>query len=304
MCLACNFDKAIDFSKGFINIQSSSSLPSGNSDRTISFWLYLPSNADTVSEYTAVYIGSDTCSYGAEFTIEVKAGDIIAIDSCNLGTFYFSSLKLVRNNWNFVVVTLQQGNQATVYVNNVNNKETKTITGSLNTVPIYVRFGSRLVTNTYANAGLMDDIRIWNRVISLSEMETVKRFQLVSYGLVSSWDGSTVTQFNQIRLKDIIGNNNGVLSASGLLVDTCKKGKKKKYFFYFQLNFLQFVHLINLLTSQRDMLNSLHLPLFYHLEIAIEQYLFGYTCLLMQILPLNTLLSILEELLVLLVKNL
>ena len=192
-------------------------MPSGNSDRTISFWLYLPSNANILPEYAVIYIGGTTCSIGQEFMIQITTNDVVTLGSCNLGTWYFSSLKLIRNNWNFVAITFGQTNQATAYVNGANNYQTLTING-INTVASKVRFGSRLLTNTVAGAGYLTDIRIWNRVLTTSEINNVIQFQPVTSGLVSAWDGSL---YANTYLRDIVCFNNGYFSHDNMITNGC-----------------------------------------------------------------------------------
>ena len=175
--------------------------------------------ANTQEEYVFISIGSDQCIPGNDFSIGVFNGDYIGISSCNLGNFVFSSLKLKRDQWNFIVITLSQTNKLTSYLNGFYNNQTITA-NNINTQYNTIEFGRRLINKTTPNAGYLTDIRIWERVISIEEISTVQNFQNVIHGLVAYWDGYV----HNNKLIDYFGNFDGTFSDLGIMVNTCNNG--------------------------------------------------------------------------------
>ena len=194
-------------------------MPTGNSNRTISFWFYFSKNANSEKkDFPIISTTGDNCLLEQDFTILV-VNETLYIDICNLNSFMFTDFKLIRNYWNFVVITFTN-NQATVYINGINN-QTIYING-LNFQPKSIFFGKRLINNqtVTANAGLLTDIRIWRKILTNLEIAIVFNSKPLNHKLVAAWNGITA----QSQLKDEVGNLNGNLSTPNVITNSCNNG--------------------------------------------------------------------------------
>ena len=126
-------------------------------------------------------------------------------------------MKLLRNSWNFVVITFGQLNQATCYIN---NDKSQTITiFFINTKITLVSFGRKHITNKRPNEGFLTDIRMWDRVIDINEITVISKFGNVSDGLIGAWT------FYDNKMIDIVSINSGIIIGNNSIVNLCKNGK-------------------------------------------------------------------------------
>lgn len=118
-------------------------------------------------------------NYKVEFTIEQANGSLTQV---------FSNYQIPINQWTLVNVVFSNGN-VLVYINGqLDNTAniTNTTLSHVSNVPI--RFASTSANNSYFN-GKLDDIGIWNRVLSASEIQ-----QLYSLGQATySWSPGGAT---------------------------------------------------------------------------------------------------------------
>ena len=151
---------------------------------------------------------------GEHFTIKVVDFDVIAIDT-SLTLSKFSSVKLNKNEWNFITITINNSSIINCYVN---NNKTENITMIIsNNQYTNIGFGVDLLSHKTANGGYLTDIRMWNRTLNIDEISNVRNFLSITSGLVAAWD-CTESEF---ILKDKVGNLDGIIYGYGVIVDPC-----------------------------------------------------------------------------------
>jgi hypothetical protein len=134
-------------------------IPAGNSQRSMSAWVYLPAkvnNASTVSVFTASGQQFHLLGFGTDnllFTDGLNAANNISYSEIPIGVWFHYAMTLFANQYAFYVngVSVASGNFG-VAIN----------TGT----PTSVQIGRRSATMT----GFLDDIRIYNRALTPAEI--------------------------------------------------------------------------------------------------------------------------------------
>jgi hypothetical protein len=143
---------------------------SGNSNRTISCWVsqkgVSSKSISLVNLNDGVISGSCYTSSSIETTGNLLAGYLFW-GRCN--DYHWPSSRII-NNWYHLVLTVSN-NQISFYVNDV-LLSTKTLNYSLNTIVSNLILGGGLSNNTENGFwdGLIDDIAIYNRVLTQQEI--------------------------------------------------------------------------------------------------------------------------------------
>lgn len=150
---------------------------SGNSDRTISFWLN-QSNVFTVGECSVFNIynssgGSGECYTSSSIMTGGNLNDnFLFWGRCNDKAFNFSRN---LNTWYHIVLTYSSG-QLKFYINNNLIPATSTTAlAQLNTIATNLVIGGGLSSNN-SNAfwnGKIDDVGVWNRALSQQEITSL-----------------------------------------------------------------------------------------------------------------------------------
>jgi gliding motility-associated-like protein len=179
----------------WIGVSNIVSLPKSGSPRTISFWANRvsiddPSTPDAtvfnfgnhVTQGGQVVSSQFICTYGLTRPYISNGPEKFCYDCSN--TLNGTSQEIKLNQWYNVVITFQDFN-AKVFVNGV--LLFSGFVGSLFDNPLLSNFIiGRAASNTQYFKGYIDDIGIWNRVLSPSEIQQVSTARSVKW-----FDGST-----------------------------------------------------------------------------------------------------------------
>ena len=140
------------------------SLPSGSSARTFSAWIY--PTASSINSNVIMAYGSQTNEPASGISVYNSSGSTYA-RFCGWGDDYSVATALTLNRWTLITATFD-GTTATVYYNGVsvgtsNRSSWSTVLGGT----LYV--GRNLAASGYFQ-GAIDDARIYNRVLSTTEI--------------------------------------------------------------------------------------------------------------------------------------
>jgi hypothetical protein len=169
-----NLTAAYSFN-GSSNIQIPTTMfPSGNSPRTISLWYYTtktPMNVPTYQWWCLFSYGTASTSNAfSAFAYSSNASTYgIRCDEGNMG--FTGSLNLSLNKWNHIVL-VYAGSTTFIYENGVlETSQAQNINTTLSTGFI----GTWLYTSTFPFyvVGSIDDMCIYNRALSLMEIQTL-----------------------------------------------------------------------------------------------------------------------------------
>jgi hypothetical protein len=212
--VAGKIGQALYFNGSTSQISSSDAgLPSGSSARTISMWVYPKAFPNFVH-----FISYGTGSSGQAFAIETDLGANSARLHVNkFGSFSgLSTGSLTLNKWNHIVVTY---NGSTVFFY-INGQASGSAAFALSTTLGSLRLGKWISGGSGESPfnGYMDDVRIYNRALSASEVSQLYNQNATgvdqssavvgpSTGLVGYWtlDGSA-TNWNTNTTRDASGN--------------------------------------------------------------------------------------------------
>lgn len=155
--------KAIQFSDYSSGLNcSANGLPSGNSPRTISVWIYLIKTGDY-----PYFFGYSGGSNGTNFGIGINgSGQILG---AKLGFDYSSGVELPLGKWNHVCATYD-GSTFTMYLNGESCGSTSaTLSTGTETLSIAYNAGQSSSANGFT--GFMRSAKIFNRVLSSEEIQ-------------------------------------------------------------------------------------------------------------------------------------
>jgi len=159
-----------------VTLDSINDLPSGNSKRTITVWFNTP-------EFTSNWQQRPLFSYGATsnysmFTISLWSTDTaelrrIRLDCYNAGCNW--EIQFPLNSWNFLVITYD-GTNATMYLNVTSSYTANpgTVNTNLTGGLKYIGYSSWL-GSYYYHKGYIDEIAVYNRVLSIGEIKNLYR---------------------------------------------------------------------------------------------------------------------------------
>ena len=132
-------------------------------EHTFSFWYYANSwNAGSATSFIAKRNGSST----GQFIARLTSGGVLIIDCGGQGNRWTTSSVLPMSAWTHVVVACSP-TEVTAYVQGVSIGTAQRMAGPLaNSTPLYFAQDA----SQYALNGRMDDIRLFNRVLTQSEV--------------------------------------------------------------------------------------------------------------------------------------
>jgi fibronectin type 3 domain-containing protein len=175
--------KALEFGgmNGYVSLPNSASLDITNPPLSIFAWIKVKEGADTGWIVAKNYDSASNIQYGMFW----RTGDNKIEVYLQGGSRVSSPLNSVlAGNWYFVGFTWD-GQYVRLYINGVQSA-TGTYTGTLTSQP-YLRIGRR-ETSAYPFKGIIDEVRIYNRVLTSDEISNLFQGNEVSLsGLVGLW---------------------------------------------------------------------------------------------------------------------
>lgn len=146
-----------------------------NDNLTLSAWIR-PTNYHTVGYYSLKNIilargPATTYNYALQATDDTTISFIKRTGSEGLQFYHFNSLSNLTNTWTHVVMTVQ-GTTATLYING--SLSSSKVVGPISAVAgdrLYI--GGAGATLETLFSGSIDDVRIYNRIISPTEVQTL-----------------------------------------------------------------------------------------------------------------------------------
>ncbi len=183
------FDSSTDGVSDYVRVPNSTSLNVQTGDMTIAGWVKSYGTATGAG----LFFAKDNCGEGG----------IYSLNSANSGSFTFriqgsssfnasSGSIFALNTWHHVV-GVKTGTTMMLYVDGAQRATTPGLTGvTSNTVPLYFGMRGGTVTNpvgcgTNRFNGEVDDLRIYNRALSTSEITQLYTGEPVNSGLVGLW---------------------------------------------------------------------------------------------------------------------
>lgn len=140
-------------------------LPTGVSERSISGWIKMTSDTATVK----VPFAYGNCSAGGDaFGVFLNASEVLNFWGCGSGDFSTSASVSV-NTWHHITATYDRAN-VRVFLDGVQVGSTTAKTLNTGTVGMFIGNDGTLDPASYAFLGLVDDLRVYNRALSSSEV--------------------------------------------------------------------------------------------------------------------------------------
>jgi len=175
-----------------------------NGDISISAWFYL----DNVSGFKSIVGKRD--GGGTNYVFYVSSAALASYDGSSVRTDTGTTLS--TGQWYHGVLVIDSGTSTTFYVNNSLSSTVASSTITYNDAALQIGFDG---VGSYFD-GYIDDVAIYNRILSSSEVGDLYGGTFPASGLVGKWtmegdSGTTIT--------DSSGNgNNGTASTSGMLI--------------------------------------------------------------------------------------
>lgn len=146
----------------------STNLPLGNSTRTISAWI-----KTNGTWYGRSIVNYGTVSDNLNFFMSCSGTNIGKIQAGEGAAYLIGTSTINTNIWKHVVVSYDATNW-NIYVNGI--LENSTASSAINTIDSIFRIGRSVITNPsdgYYWLGSLDDIRIYNRLLTSNEMNAL-----------------------------------------------------------------------------------------------------------------------------------
>jgi PKD repeat protein len=181
-------------------------------DISIEVWMY-PRVIDT---YKSIIVkgdaAADTITYGLQIQGEGIDGIIRFFQYGSSYDWIDSTVPVVQNDWNYIVVTRDSSNNAKIYLNGELVGSGPLSSGPVSDYPLDIGMHDHATLGAcqYFD-GVLDEIRIWNQVLSA---ETIKQHQC----LVGEWDfneGTGTTAFDNSGFENH-GELNGASWTTGV----------------------------------------------------------------------------------------
>jgi hypothetical protein len=178
---------------------------------TIAFWMY--ANNTTTSTICPLFLGNsfNSDSWGIEFMFNA-GGAYIDIRSA-VGNYQIGNFAVVANTWNHMALTVAYGSVSIVYVNGVQANTggalpaSGVLAGNSQYSINHMRLGSRPSnTSPLAFKGYLDDVRMYNRVLAVSEIMALAKNTIGNYPIMPTSGLQARYQFEN-NVNDSIGNN-------------------------------------------------------------------------------------------------
>ena len=106
----------------------------------------------------------------------------------------------------------------------VTNNQSLVINGINTNRAEFLFFGNNLLINKKHNDGYLADIRLWDKVLNNNEITIVSKFGTVSSGLLSSYDGTVINDFDRKILIDSTFYNNHEIFGENVIINYCDVG--------------------------------------------------------------------------------
>lgn len=192
------------FGKG-VTLNGSQYLQSPDRDRfspsmnniTIASWLYVPPGANQVGNgacggaggYFLAKGNSNNWEYGLEVDSNARiCANLWTLDGTDHGAVQYVAT-IDDGNWHFVVVTIEAGNNMTLYVNGQAQDQVTSFTGSMGNGNWSLDIGRRANDN-YFN-GSIDEIAMWDRILTPKEVENLyHEAYFPGNHIIKSWVGN------------------------------------------------------------------------------------------------------------------
>jgi hypothetical protein len=188
----------------FVNVPNASSLNSNTG--TWSFWL----KTTQTSGFVGLVGKHDASSSVNGITMQLDGGHArVEVKSGNQTTLLTGTTTLSDGQWHLMTLTFQSGGPVVLYIDGRTETSGTAPTFTFNATPL--RFGVMLDTFWTPYNGLLDDVQIYNRVLSASEVQAIYNPVAVAppANLVGWWTGDGN---NPTTAPDIAGINGGTLN--------------------------------------------------------------------------------------------
>lgn len=215
-------DKYADFTKiGYLQSSATVDLTGKSS---VSFWAKIDTTY-TYSGHTYAYMFQWGTSPGSYFNLFVLDGKIRTQHNTGGGWIDNRGNTAVPAGWNHFIITLDPDtNEKKVYLNGVadtwNASYNGGFTGTFSSAQdIYLGYGGG--DPNFNHDGGIDDVRIWNRVLSASEISTL--YSAGAEDAQSITDGLVAKYALDFDAKDSVGSNDGTISGATFSLAGTKK---------------------------------------------------------------------------------
>jgi len=219
-------------SSSFASVADSADLRLNNTDFTLNAWVKMDSYN---SSYGSIIMSKRTpgINSGWTWSITGATGNPTGVASYGPGggnTNAFGSVPVGLSSWHMVtsVYNLASG-QFSIYIDGVLDNTTSGILTANGAITAMLYIGKDDATSSYYFHGAMDDIKIYNRGLSSSEIQqlyNIDNIPSLSNGLLAYWtfDGNgkdlsgntnTATLTNLTSTTDRLGNPNGAFYFNG-----------------------------------------------------------------------------------------
>lgn len=192
---------------GYVEATTTSSLPTIQSNKTVTAWIYANSWSGT-NGFLNVFLNSNAIQFGSR-------GGSFGMWEWG-GGFLVSTANPPIDEWLFVAYT-RNANSHTIWIN---ESTTSSTSDGQSGQPTNIQIGGNQFSEPYD--GQIEDMRIYNRLLSNNEITTIYNLSgrdCVCSGLVARWaflDGSSGTNISSEPFEDISGNgHNQLFIASG-----------------------------------------------------------------------------------------
>ena len=164
---AGKFNKALSFNGSTSYIGCGyTGLPTGNNDRTITFWI----NPVSISSSWGGMVAYGTASASQDFVIQWNGTNpriLVGKHSANADASSLTNIPM--SEWSFIAVTLSGEDSISYYLNG-NADGTATLSG-INTVLAFSQIGRGHNSATYSFNGLIDEVKIYNYALTQDEIK-------------------------------------------------------------------------------------------------------------------------------------
>jgi RHS repeat-associated protein len=148
------------------------SLPSGNSARTISLWFNTTSMASAAANFYGLFAyGAASADNTFGLLLNKSSTGTLTIFATNFGTNITGAIALLPNAWNHLAVSYDGAN-ATLYVNGVADTS-GSFGASLNTTVSSVSAYIGAFSASHAAPGLFGDVRVYGQALTATQIGTL-----------------------------------------------------------------------------------------------------------------------------------
>ena len=158
-------------SNQYVRVPANANLPHGSAARTVSMWVYTRSTSWVPDQNTIFQSGVAGTTHGS-FSLDMDNYPNMQFYTWNDDIVFNSGAAL--EGWIHIAMVYDGGTGTAVYVNGL-PKSSKTLSGPLNTAVADLQIGAinypGVLTSFFD--GLVDEVQVYNRALSASEVATV-----------------------------------------------------------------------------------------------------------------------------------